>query len=111
MRKLTPVGLVTLMIVSLVSGQTNVKLPSVPLNHFYVVLDSATYKAIEQSPFLRKEFAVNEQRTTTRTDISYTGVYFYGTNTWPLPYSLDSRYNLGKFNSQPQQSRSLFFGV
>ncbi len=72
-----------LMIGSLGICQRNPKLPSsLPLNHFYVVLDSDTYKAIEQSPFLRKEFAVNEQRTTTRTDISYTGVYFYGDNTY-----------------------------
>jgi Family of unknown function (DUF5829) len=55
---------------------------SVFLNHFYVVVDSATYKDIEQSPFLRKEFAVTEQRTTVRTDRSYTGLYFYGTNTY-----------------------------
>lgn len=58
------------------------KLPSVFLNHFYVVIDSATYKDIEQSPFLRREFAVTEQRTTVRTDRSYTGLYFYGTNTY-----------------------------
>lgn len=77
------VGAMIFMIGSLMPGQTNPKLfSSVPLNHFYVVLDSDTYKAIEQSPFLRMEFAVNEQRTTTRTDISYTGVYFYGNNTY-----------------------------
>lgn len=77
------VGAMSLMIGSLMPSQSNPKLfSSVPLNHFYVVLDSDTYKAIEQSPFLRKEFAVNEQRTTTRTDISYTGVYFYGSNTY-----------------------------
>src|SRR6185503_282178 len=52
------------------------------LNHFYVVIDSATYKDIEQSSFLRGEFAVTEQRTTVRTDMTYTGLYFYGTNTY-----------------------------
>jgi len=52
------------------------------LNHFYLVIDSATYKDIEQSAFLRREFAVTEQRTTVRTDRSYTGLYFYGTNTY-----------------------------
>lgn len=62
-------------------GMMNLR-DSLALNHFYIVLDSATYKAIEQSPFLRREFAVTEQRTTTRTDITYTGVYFYGTNTY-----------------------------
>lgn len=62
-------------------GQSKLQSP-IPLNHFYAVLDSATYKAIEQSSFLRKEFAVTEQRTTTRTDITYTGLYFYGANTY-----------------------------
>ncbi len=76
-------GVASLLISSLFTHQPSAKLPfSVPLNHFYVVLDSETYKAIEQSPFLRKEFAVNELRTTTRTDMSYTGVYFYGVNTY-----------------------------
>ena len=64
------------------SNQAMSKLPSVFLNHFYVVIDSATYQDIEQSPFLRREFAVTEQRTTVRTDRSYTGLYFYGTNTY-----------------------------
>ena len=66
----------------LTSNQAKSKLPSVFLNHFYVVIDSATYKDIEQSPLLRREFAVTEQRTTVRTDRSYTGLYFYGTNTY-----------------------------
>ncbi|HEU4714545.1 MAG TPA: DUF5829 family protein [Pyrinomonadaceae bacterium] len=57
-------------------------LPPVFLNHFYLVIDSATYKDIEQSAFLRNELAVTEQRTTVRTDRSYTGLYFYGTNTY-----------------------------
>ncbi|HKY28849.1 MAG TPA: DUF5829 family protein [Pyrinomonadaceae bacterium] len=77
------IGAITLLTGSLIPSQPDRKLPSsVPLNHFYVVVDSDTYKAIEQSPFLRKEFAVSEQRTTTRTDMSYTGVYFYGDNTY-----------------------------
>src|ERR1041384_5318689 len=66
----------------LTSNHAKSRLPKVFLNHFYVVLDSATYKDIEQSPFLRREFAVTEQRTTVRTDRSYTGLYFYGTNTY-----------------------------
>jgi hypothetical protein len=52
------------------------------LNHFYVVLDSETYKAIEEDGFLRKRFAPNETRTTVRADQTYTGLYFYGTNTY-----------------------------
>jgi len=63
-------------------GQEKANQPSLALNHFYIVLDSATYKAIEQNPFLRREFAVTEQRTTTRLDMTYTGVYFYGDNTY-----------------------------
>ncbi|MEK6283164.1 MAG: DUF5829 family protein [Acidobacteriota bacterium] len=73
----------TLLIAGFVMGQPNQKITSTaPLNHFYIVLNSETYKAIEQDPFLRGEFAVTELRTTTRTDISYTGAYFYGTNTY-----------------------------
>jgi len=60
--------------------------PSIPvlpsLNHFYVVLDSATCHAIEEDVFLRTHFAVNERRTTTNADMTYTGFYFYGVNTY-----------------------------
>ena len=66
----------------LTQSEAKSKLPQVFLNHFYVVIDSATYKDIEHSPFLRREFAVTEQRTTVRTDRTYTGLYFYGTNTY-----------------------------
>ena len=57
-------------------------LPEVFLNHFYMVLDSPTSKAIEEDVFLRKHFAVNEKRTTTNADMTYTGRYFYGVNTY-----------------------------
>jgi len=56
--------------------------PQVFLNHFYVVLDSPTYRAIEDDAFLRKHFAVNEMRTTTNAEMTYTGLYFYGINTY-----------------------------
>ena len=76
-------GAMALLVASLSPGPVKATLPStVPLNHVYLILDSATYKAIEQSSFLRKEFASTEQRTTTRTDMSYTGLYFYGANTY-----------------------------
>jgi hypothetical protein len=52
------------------------------LNHFYLTLDHATYAAIQGSPFLRREFAVTEERTTVRKDRTYTGLYSYGTNTY-----------------------------
>src|SRR5215469_13015461 len=57
-------------------------LPQVFLNHFYVVLDSATYRAVEEDTFLRRRFAVNEKRTTTNAEMSYTGLYFYGFHTY-----------------------------
>ncbi|HEV8482602.1 MAG TPA: DUF5829 family protein [Blastocatellia bacterium] len=76
-------GAMTLLLGSLGLGKMTATLPSpIPLNHCLIVLDSATYKAIEQDSFLRREFAITEQRTTTRTDISYTGLYFYGANTY-----------------------------
>jgi hypothetical protein len=52
------------------------------LNHFYFVLDAQTYKEIRESKFLQEEFAAFEQRTTVRTDITYTGIYYYGTHTY-----------------------------
>jgi Family of unknown function (DUF5829) len=54
----------------------------VPLNHFFLVLDTQTYKDIEDSEFLKNEFAIFEKRTTVRTDQTYTAIYFYGTNTY-----------------------------
>ncbi len=52
------------------------------LNHFFVVLDHETYAAIDGNAFLTREFAPFERRTTVRNDRSYTGIYFYGTNTY-----------------------------
>lgn len=54
----------------------------IPLNHFFLVVNTETYQAIEGSEFLKTVFGVFEQRTTVRTDITYTGSYFYGTNTY-----------------------------
>lgn len=55
---------------------------TVHLNHFYLTVDPETYHAIESNEFLRHEFAPFEQRTTVRTDTSYTGTYFYGRDTY-----------------------------
>jgi hypothetical protein len=63
-------------------GRVKNSSPPVFLNHFYIVLDSATYHDIERSPFLRREFAATERRTTVREDMSYTGLYVYGANTY-----------------------------
>jgi len=52
------------------------------LNHFFVVLDHETFAAIDKNAFLTREFAPFERRTTVRNDRSYTGIYFYGTNTY-----------------------------
>ncbi len=52
--------------------------PVVTLNHFYVVVDAATYEAARTSAFLTREFAPFEARTTVRNDKSYTGSYWYG---------------------------------
>ena len=51
------------------------------LNHLYVVPDAETYAALVDSPFL-SAFGVHELRTTVRTDLTYTGFYFYGDSTY-----------------------------
>jgi hypothetical protein len=75
----------------LLAGQINIVRPpepntsggaSVLLNHFYLVLDSQTFEDIKKNDFLRKEFAPFENRRTIRTDRSYSGIYFYGANTY-----------------------------
>ncbi len=52
------------------------------LNHVFAVVDGETYAALAGSTFLRETFAVSEERTTVRADISYTGLYFYGRRTY-----------------------------
>jgi hypothetical protein len=56
--------------------------PAVYFNHLYVVTDDEAYRALVDSPFLRDGFGVCEERTTTRPDRSYTGLYFYGAHTY-----------------------------
>ena len=56
--------------------------PQVFLNHFYVVLDSPTCRAVEEDAFFRNHFAPSEKRTTTNADLTYTGLYFYGVHTY-----------------------------
>jgi len=69
---------VTLMLA--VSQAQNV--PRVFLNHAFVVPDAATYEAIANSRFMREEFGAFESRTTVRKDMTYTGLYWYGTSTY-----------------------------
>ena len=55
---------------------------AVPLNHIFVIPDMETFDAISSNQFLQNEFSVFEKRTTVRNDMSYTGIYFYGKNTY-----------------------------
>jgi hypothetical protein len=57
------------------------KKPEVHLNHAFIVPDVETYEAIRNSEFV-KQFAVWEERTTHRKDITYTGFYLYGRHTY-----------------------------
>lgn len=82
MRASALLGLVVILLGGSISGQETTKLPPVFLNHFYIVIDPATYQDIERNPFVRSKFAVTERRTTRRSDMSYTGLYLYGTNTY-----------------------------
>jgi hypothetical protein len=57
--------------------------PKVYLNHFFLTLDAQTYKDIEKSDFIKKEFAFFEERTTVvNNEESYSGAYIYGENTY-----------------------------
>jgi Family of unknown function (DUF5829) len=77
--------------------------PPVFLNHFFVVVDAASYQAARSSVFLTREFAPFEARTTVRNDMSYTGIYWYGRRTY---------FELFEPGSQGQQGASgLALGV
>lgn len=56
--------------------------PALLLNHLYVIPDAETYAALAASTFLREAFAVSEERTTVRPDMTYSGLYFYGEDTY-----------------------------
>lgn len=57
-------------------------MPSVYLNHVYLVLDAETFRAADASEYLRTEFAPFERRTTKSGDDSWTGLYYYGESTY-----------------------------
>jgi hypothetical protein len=83
MKKLLLMGMLMALLESPNPAQDKKELPfAVPLNHFYLTLDHGTFQAIQSSAFLRKEFAPSEERTTVRKDMTYTGLYFYGVNTY-----------------------------
>lgn len=56
--------------------------PAVSFNHAFFVVDEATYAALAGAEFLRGAFAVGEERTTVRSNDSYSGLYLYGTRTY-----------------------------
>jgi hypothetical protein len=56
--------------------------PAVLLNHLYYVPDAETYAALRAAPFLKEGFAAREERTTVRPDMTYSGLYFYGRDTY-----------------------------
>jgi len=69
--------------------------PKVYLNHFFLNLDSQTYKDIVESDFIKNEFAHFEERITVVDEsTSYSGAYIYGENTYfeffdeSRPYSM-----------------------
>jgi hypothetical protein len=57
-------------------------LSTVGLNHLYRVVDADTYRAVREDAWLASAFAPREERTTSRPDWSYTGVYLYGRRTY-----------------------------
>lgn len=77
----------------------------VSLNHFYVTLDAPTDAAIAHDTFLRREFAPSEERTTVRTDSKYTGLYFYGENTY------FEFFNAGVMSDRKPGDSAIAFGV
>jgi len=64
------------------TGEADQPKPVVYVNHVLVRPDETTLAAVRKSAFLRDQFAPMEERTTVRTDTTYHGVYFYGTNTY-----------------------------
>lgn len=80
-------------------------MPRVYLNHFFVVLDPATFEAVKNSPFMKDEFAAFEQRITTSQNQTWSGLYFYGIETYFefLP--------VGSLEGQSPGDCSIAFGV
>jgi hypothetical protein len=69
--------------------------PRVFLNHFFVVVDTATYRALQESPFMTGEWAPFEKRTTARNDKTYTGIYWYGRRTYFEVFEPDAQGPVG----------------
>lgn len=73
-----------LLVVQAATGEPPLKesMDPVYLNHFFLTVDPQTYKEISESEFLKDEFCSFERRTTVRADMTYTGIYYYGTRTY-----------------------------
>lgn len=63
-------------------GAAVAPIPTVFLNHFFVVISPQSYAAILADPYLTTTFAPFEKRTTARNDQTYTGAYWYGRKTY-----------------------------
>ena len=84
--------------------------PPVYLNHFFVVVDAQSYRALQESPFFRGEWAPFEKRTTARNDETYTGIYWYGRHTYYELFEPDAQGPVGSSGlalgvEEPGQSR------
>lgn len=64
------------------AAATERPMPTVYLNHVYRVLDPETFRAVDASEYLRTTFGAFERRTTKTGDDTWTGVYYYGENTY-----------------------------
>ena len=58
------------------------RLPKATLNHVYFVVDEESYAKLAALEYLRGPFAAGEVRDTVRRDMSYSGLYLYGDETY-----------------------------
>ena len=82
----------TLALAAAARGQTA---PQVFLNHFFVVVDAGSYRALQESATMTGAFAPFEKRTTARNDQTYTGIYWYGRRTYFEAFEPDSQGPVG----------------
>ena len=67
---------------AVLAAATERPMPVVYLNHVYRVLDPETFRAADSSEYLRTTFGAFERRTTKTGDDTWTGIYYYGENTY-----------------------------
>ena len=96
MRKLSVITVLLFLYSWVGFSQGKDSLPEVFLNHVYLNIDEQTYRDIEKSDFIKKEFGVFEQRTTnTSSGASWTGTYLYGLNTYIEFFEADDSSDIG----------------